>query len=155
MKQLTVVFLVNNDSVLLAMKKRGFGKGKWNGAGGKVELSETVSSAMIRECKEEIGVTPITYEKVAEIVYDEIHSSGGRETVAVYVYVATEWTGTPTESDEMAPQWFATTDIPYPDMWADDIYWLPKILAGEKLRCTFKLDDTDQVIEQSIDRLQP
>lgn len=34
MKKVTIVFLVRDDKILLAMKKRGFGEGKWNGVGG-------------------------------------------------------------------------------------------------------------------------
>ena len=35
-KLLTLVFLREGRRVLLGMKKRGFGVGKWNGFGGKV-----------------------------------------------------------------------------------------------------------------------
>lgn len=43
-------------SVLLGLKKRGFGTGKWNGFGGKVEPGETIRQAAIREMKEEAGI---------------------------------------------------------------------------------------------------
>jgi len=33
------------------MKKRGFGQGKWNGFGGKVEPNESIEQAAIREMK--------------------------------------------------------------------------------------------------------
>lgn len=42
--------------MLLAMKKRGFGVGKFNGVGGKVEVGESEQEAAIREAEEEIGV---------------------------------------------------------------------------------------------------
>lgn len=43
MRQSTLVFVFNKQKqILLAMKKRGFGVGKWNGAGGKVEDGETI-----------------------------------------------------------------------------------------------------------------
>ena len=58
MKQTTLCFLLNdNGEVLLAMKKRGFGAGKWNGIGGKVQEGEDIAAAALREIKEEIGVT--------------------------------------------------------------------------------------------------
>ena len=37
-KHLTLVFLRDGSKVLLGMKKRGFGAGKWNGFGGKVRI---------------------------------------------------------------------------------------------------------------------
>ena len=39
------------------MKKRGFGEGKWNGFGGKVEEGETILQAALRELKEECGAS--------------------------------------------------------------------------------------------------
>lgn len=41
MRLATLCYLLKDDQVLLAMKKRGFGEGKWNGPGGKVEKGET------------------------------------------------------------------------------------------------------------------
>ena len=41
MKLVTLLFLRRDGQILLAMKKRGFGEGKWNGVGGKVEPGET------------------------------------------------------------------------------------------------------------------
>ena len=54
-KVLTLVFLRREGEVLLGMKKRGFGEGKWNGFGGKVEAGETIVEAAAREVKEECG----------------------------------------------------------------------------------------------------
>ena len=33
----TLCLLMRDNEILLAMKKRGFGVGKWNGVGGKVK----------------------------------------------------------------------------------------------------------------------
>ena len=63
MRKATLCFLIreNQDNVelLLAMKKRGFGMGKWNGVGGKLDLEKgdkDVVAAAVRETEEEIGV---------------------------------------------------------------------------------------------------
>ena len=39
--------------LLLGMKKRGFGVGKWNGFGGKFDAGETVRDCALRELEEE------------------------------------------------------------------------------------------------------
>ena len=62
MKLSTLCFLIEDDRILLAMKKRGFGEGKWNGVGGKVNEGETVEAAAIRETEEEIGVTATVHD---------------------------------------------------------------------------------------------
>ncbi len=54
MRHATNSFLIDSDGrVLLSMKKRGFGVGKWNGAGGKVKEVEKVEDAAAREICEE------------------------------------------------------------------------------------------------------
>lgn len=136
MRQVTLLFLVRDDEILLAMKKRGFGVGHWNGCGGKLDAGETVEQALIRECQEEIGVTPTKYEKVA--IHDFIMES--HEDFEAHTFVATEWEGEPIETEEMAPRWFKKTDIPYQQMWPDDIVWLPAVLQGKKLRTSFVFD---------------
>ena len=48
LKVLTLVFLRKEGEVLLGYKKRGFGSGKWNGFGGKVEPGESVAEGAAR-----------------------------------------------------------------------------------------------------------
>ncbi len=73
----TLCFLLQENSILLARKKRGFGEGKWNGAGGKVEFGETIEDAARRETNEEIGVSPKNIERVATL-YFYFTTSGGQ-----------------------------------------------------------------------------
>lgn len=58
MRNCTLVVLFNDkNQILLCMKKRGFGVGKWNGAGGKVDAGETILRAAVRELEEETMIT--------------------------------------------------------------------------------------------------
>lgn len=143
--ELTLLYLIRGEEVLLALKKRGFGVGKWNGVGGKVDHGETVEQAMVRECQEEIGVTPTKYQKVAELLYDEVHVDE-RKLMNLHIYFATNWDGTETESEEMRPQWFAIDNLPYNEMWSADQQWLSRALDGQKLRGKFVLDEADNVV---------
>jgi 8-oxo-dGTP pyrophosphatase MutT (NUDIX family) len=148
-KILSLLFLRRDDEILLGMKKVGFGQDRWNGVGGKVEPGEAVEAAMIRESQEEIGVTPTRYEQVAELLFDE-YFNGEHVLMHVHAFIATDWTGRPTESNEMAPRWFKINNIPYDDMWSDDLYWLPQVLAGKKVSADFKLDESDAIISHTI-----
>jgi len=57
-KRLTLAFIERDGAVLLGMKKRGFGMGKWNGFGGKVEPSDaSIVAAAAREVCEEANVS--------------------------------------------------------------------------------------------------
>jgi len=147
---LTLLFLRKCDQVLLAMKKRGFGEGRWNGVGGKLDPGETVEQALIRETQEEIGVTPTAFEKVGHIEFDE-HFKGEPTKMHVNVFTASSWSGEPTESEEMKPAWFDLTSIPYDTMWPDDPYWLPQVLDGKKINAFFKLDKADNIVDHSVE----
>jgi len=138
----TLLFLRRNDQILLAMKKRGFGEGRWNGVGGKIEPNETETEALIRETQEEIEVTPLEYEKVAVL---DFTFPDGTVSMQGHVYFCTKWEGEPRETEEMAPQWFRISDIPYDDMWQDDIVWLPQVLKGRKLHGNFIFDHNDNM----------
>ena len=94
MLETTLCLLKKDNEILLAMKKRGFGMGKYNGVGGKIKQGETPEEAMIRETAEEINVTPIKYEKVGFIEFDEYYK-GKKENVAFHLYFVTEWEGEP------------------------------------------------------------
>lgn len=145
----TLLFLIKDEQMLLAMKKRGFGAGRFNGVGGKPEPGETIEQTLVRESQEEIGVTPTEFEKVAELTFDELFKEEPA-IMRVYVFTASSWTGTPAESEEMAPKWFAKNQIPYDTMWPDDPYWLPRVVKGEKLSANFKLDKDDSIISQDV-----
>lgn len=44
----TLVLVLQPQRVLLGMKKRGFGAGRWNGFGGKVQEGETIEDGAKR-----------------------------------------------------------------------------------------------------------
>jgi 8-oxo-dGTP pyrophosphatase MutT (NUDIX family) len=148
MKEATLLFLVRDDQVLLAMKKRGFGANRWNGVGGKIEPGETIEEAAIRECEEEIDVTPDNLQKMALLTFKNEAVKG--QDMKVHVFVAYDWEGEPTESEEMAPEWFFADMLPFDKMWADDEYWLPAILSGQPIIGNFTFDADDQILHQDV-----
>lgn len=131
------------------MKKRGFGQGKWNGVGGKIEADETIEEALVRECREEIDVIPMHYWKVARLTFHEF-DNGKAHTMYVHVYFCDEWEREPVESEEMRPEWFLSEELQYDHMWPDDEYWLPQVLAGNKVVGEFQLDKSDAIIAHRI-----
>lgn len=152
MRDMTLLFLVRENQILLAMKKRGFGEGRWNGVGGKCEPGETLEQAVVRETQEEISVTPTEFSKVAELTFDQ-YFKGEHVYLKGHVFIATEWQGEPTESEEMAPKWFSVDSIPYDTMWPDDPYWLPLILDGKKIKASFVMDEKDVVLEHQVEEV--
>ncbi len=137
MRPVTLCLLVKDDKILLAMKKRGFGAGKLNGVGGKVEEGETIELAAVREIGEEIGVMadPAKMEKVGNV---EFYFKDKPEwNQHMHVFLVKNWEGEPKESEEMAPKWYSQNKIPFDSMWPDDQHWLPAVLAGKKVEGKF------------------
>lgn len=148
-KKATLLFLMKDEKILLAMKKRGFGKGRWNGVGGKLESGETIEEAAARECQEEIGVTPLEYRRVASLNFF-FPTAKSEWDQQVLVYLCSKWQGEPTETDEMKPEWYNINAIPYDNMWKDDKYWLPKVIKGNYVEAAFHFDDNDGVLSHEI-----
>lgn len=150
-KVLTLCFVVKEDKILLGMKKRGFGAGRWNGFGGKVEGGETIEEAARRETKEECGIDIVAMEQVG-IHEFEFESKRG-DILEVHVFRADSWDGEPRETEEMRPQWFTTDAIPYDEMWPDDIHWIPVFLTGKKFRTKFLFGEEDAVLENHVEEV--
>jgi 8-oxo-dGTP pyrophosphatase MutT (NUDIX family) len=136
----TNMLFIDGDKILLGYKKRGFGQGKYNGFGGKPLNNETIKDAAIREAMEESGLIVTECNKVGVIDFGESY------LLSMHVYVATKWSGEPKETDEMQPEWFPLSDIPYDNMWKDDKYWLPLVLQGKKIKATFNFMNNDDTL---------
>jgi 8-oxo-dGTP pyrophosphatase MutT (NUDIX family) len=152
LRQATVTLLLRGDEVLLAMKKRGFGAGKWNGVGGKQNPGEDIVDTAVREAEEEIGVKPLNLEKVAIFNYLFPENEGWGQRV--HIFTATEWEGEPAEREEMKPEWFKIKDIPYKEMWVDDEIWMPKVFAGKLIRGSFMFGAGERIDEYYLDEVK-
>jgi ADP-ribose pyrophosphatase YjhB (NUDIX family) len=145
-KILTLGYLIKENEICLGMKKRGFGEGNWNGYGGKVEEGESIEEATIREVKEESGVI-VELGALNKVAIVEFFFKDGKH-LEVHTFFVREWKGVPVETEEMRPEWFPYEKIPYEKMWADDEYWFPRALAGEKLLGKVWFQDDGKSIEK-------
>jgi 8-oxo-dGTP pyrophosphatase MutT (NUDIX family) len=148
LRQATLAFLVSQNKVLLAMKKRGFGKGKWNGAGGKQDNGENIEQTAKRELWEEMGITATEMVKVGEIEF--YFDTKPEWSQKVIVFRVDKWEGEPIESEEMAPKWFEFDQVPYDQMWEDDRDWLPLVLDGKSIEAGYLFDETQKLIEKEL-----
>jgi len=154
MRDATLCYILNENKVLLGLKKRGFGEGRWNGYGGKVEEGENIENSVIREVAEEanLSITKKNLEKVAVIDFFFTNAPEGKDwNQTVHVFIAKNWNGDPEETEEMKPQWFELNNVPISQMWADDPHWLPLVLKGKKVKAEFTFGkDNSSVIKKNV-----
>lgn len=144
----TLCFLLRGDEILLAMKKQGHGIGKINGIGGKVKEKETIQEAAIREMEEEISINSEVQhlEDVGNIKF--YHKDCPERNQHMHIFLIRNWKKKPQESDEMKPQWYNINEIPFNDMWEDDVHWLPSVLSGKKIEAEFYFDNDNNMLEE-------
>lgn len=82
--------------------------GQWDAIGGHREPGETDEQTMVRELREELGVTPTTYKSVAVLA----EQFAGAQYHLRFFSVC-EWDGTPTNCshEHVEIAWFAPAEI--------------------------------------------
>ncbi len=145
----TLCIVCQHPRVLLGMKKRGFGEGKWNGFGGKVNL-ETIEESAKRETKEECGIEIKNLEKLGIVDFE---FRGNPEIIQMHIFRVGNFSGEPKESEEMRPKWFNIDEIPFREMWPDDIYWMPLFLQGRKFKGKFLFDDKNTILGKELEEV--
>lgn len=149
-EEAVICYIVDEEQgkVLLIHKKTGLGKGKVNAPGGRIEPGETPRDAAVRECIEEVCMTPKNLEKRIELYFQftDGYSLRGEG------YFCASWQGNPRETKEAKPFWCPMEEIPFDQMWEDDIHWLPRALKGERLR-GYYIFDGDSMLSQRLEPL--
>lgn len=146
-KLLTLCIIHQHPRILLGMKKRGFGAGRWNGFGGKVSDGEAIEDAARREMQEEAGIKIKNLDKVGIIDFE---FQGNPEILQVHIFKTNDFSGQPAESEEMRPQWFNINEVPFKEMWPDDIYWMPLFLDGKKFKGKFLFGESDIILDKEL-----
>ncbi len=149
MLQTTLCFIFNPQwQILLCLKKRSFGEGKWNGAGGKQLDWDSIEQTAMREFQEEtwVEIVPEGLAKQWILHFYWPHKPDWNQSVHVFVWTKYEWE--PTETEEMRPQWWDIDKIPYEDMRDDDKIWLPRFLRWEKFEYEFTFNEKSEIVWQ-------
>lgn len=132
--------------ILLGLKKKGFGTGKYVGFGGKLEAGETLVMGAVRELREESGLQarPQNLWYAAQLEF--CFPARPEWSRMVHVFRLEFWEGEPEESDEIRPEWFGFDELPLNQMWADAAYWLPQVLLGIRPRMRFTYNGDNQTV---------
>ena len=143
----TLMFIVQNGRILLIRKKRGIGAGKVNGPGGKFEPGETARECVLREVREEVCIG-VTDAREMGILNFSFRCKSTPE-IRCHVFMASDFAGTPRETEEAEPFWADVGAIPYGLMWEDDRFWLPLMLEGRRFEAFFTFEG-DRLLEYAL-----
>ncbi|GAN09398.1 7,8-dihydro-8-oxoguanine triphosphatase-like [Mucor ambiguus] len=140
-KLLTLVLVMDKD-----------GDDKQVGFGGKVEKGETIEQGARRELLEEAEIEATDMERVGMLMFTFENDPVGLET---HVFIATSYKGTPTETEEMRPKWYAFDQIPFDQMWSDDKYWFPFVLKHQHFSGHFHFgEDQKTILKHDLSAIQ-
>ena len=126
MKFTTLCYIEKNDKYLMLYrnkKENDLNEGKWIGVGGKFEEKESPEECLIREVKEETGLTLTKYKLRCLVTF----VSDKWETEHMYVFTASEFEGELKECNEGTLQWIDKDKILDLPTWEGDRFFFEKM----------------------------
>jgi 8-oxo-dGTP diphosphatase len=132
MKLATLCYITKDNKTLMlhrTKKKHDAHHDKWNGIGGKFETGETPEECVIREVKEETGLTIKNPRLAGRILFPAFTQNP--EDWHVYVFTATEFTGELIESNEGDLEWVANDELLNLNLWEGDKLFFKWITEGK------------------------
>lgn len=151
MKMTTLCYIENNDCYLMlhrTKKKKDVNKDKWIGVGGHAEGNETPQECLLREVKEETGLSLISYKFRGLITF----ISDEYEAEMMCLFTADGYTGELITCDEGELEWVKKSDVPQLPTWEGDAQFLKLLLEDEKRFFAMKLRyEGERLVEKSVE----
>lgn len=123
MKQTTLCYIERGDQYLMmhrVKKKNDENRDKWIGIGGKFEDAESPEDCVLREVKEETGLTltDYRYRGLVTFVSDQLN------TEYMHLFTADGYEGELTQCDEGELAWIGKKELLVLPMWEGDKIFL-------------------------------
>ena len=130
-------------------KNEDVNAGKWIGIGGKLEVGETRDECLIREVREETGLTLTEYRFCGEVYFlNDVYPDE-----LMYLYTASGFEGKLTECDEGVLEWVEKKKVSSLPMWeGDNVFFELMGTASEPFRLTLNYS-RDKLIDHSCEPL--
>lgn len=117
---LTTLCYIEQDGKYLMMhrvkKENDINKDKWIGVGGHFEADESPEECLLREVKEETGLTLESWKLRGIITF----ISDRWQTEYMFLYTADRFSGTMTECNEGTLEWVPETEVYNLPIWEGD-----------------------------------
>lgn len=151
-KLTTLCYIEKDEKYLMlhrVLKKNDINKDKWIGVGGHFEKGESPEDCLLREVKEETGLTLTSYRFRGLITFT--FSSQGRETDTEYMclYTANGYEGELISCSEGNLEWVNKKDIFFLKLWEGDKIFF-RLLQEERQFFSLKLVYQDDELREAV-----
>lgn len=151
--KLTTLCYIEKDGCYLMLhrtkKKHDVNHDKWIGVGGKFEPEEMPEECLLREVKEETGLTLLKYRYRGILTF----IAEGWESEYIHLYTASEFAGELTECSEGTLEWVPKEKIEMLPIWEGDKIFL-RLLMEDTGFFSLKLKyQGDKLVESKLIRL--
>ena len=149
--QITTLCYIEQDGKYLMLhrtkKKHDINENKWIGVGGHAEGTEGPEECLLREVKEETGLTLTSYRFRALITF----VSDKQEPEMMCLFTADAFTGKLITCDEGELVWVDKREVPKLPTWEGDAIFLERLLADEERFFTLRLVyEGAKLVEKSV-----
>ena len=143
MRNTTLCYLEQDGQYLMlhrVKKSHDVNHGKWIGVGGKFEFQESPEDCLLREVREETGLTLKSwrYRGIVTFVYND------DEAEYMHLFTADGWTGTLRDCAEGELRWVPRDEVGKLNLWQGDRIFLALLARDEpffSLKLTYRGDD--------------
>ena len=151
MKNTTLCYIERGGQYLMlhrVKKENDLNHDKWIGVGGKFEPGESPDECLLREVREETGLTLTRYRCRGVVTF----VSARWETEYMFLYTATDWTGELIPCDEGDLKWVDIAAVDALPLWEGDRIFL-RLLRGDGPFFSLKLcyDADDRLVSAALD----
>ena len=130
--RLTTICYIEKDEKYLMLyrtkKENDQSHDKWLGVGGKFEENESPNECVVREVKEETGLTLLSYKLRGVMTF----VSDIWETEYMFIYTADRFEGELTECSEGELLWVEKSKVPDLNRCEGDILFLKKLMEDSE-----------------------
>ena len=143
MRNTTLCYLEQDGQYLMlhrVKKSHDVNHGKWIGVGGKFEFQESPEDCLLREVREETGLTLKSwrYRGIVTFLYND------DEAEYMHLFTADGWTGTLRDCAEGELRWVPRDEVGKLNLWEGDRIFLSLLARDEpffSLKLTYRGDD--------------
>ena len=143
MRNTTLCYLEQDGQYLMlhrVKKSHDVNHGKWIGVGGKFEFQESPEDCLLREVREETGLTLKSwrYRGIVTFLYND------DEAEYMHLFTADGWTGTLRDCAEGELRWVPRDEVGKLNLWEGDRIFLSLLTRDEpffSLKLTYRGDD--------------